>query len=58
MSNEVLGKDSVEVEVEDVVELNTIEADASISMGKKKKVKKRRKTSIVLNYFDVVPNRS
>jgi hypothetical protein len=56
MSNEVLGKDSVEVE--DVVELNTIDADASIPMGKKKKVNKRRKTSIVWNYFDVVPNRS
>jgi hypothetical protein len=57
MNNKVLGKDSVEDAFDDdAVELNTLEEDPSIFMGNKKKVKKRRKTSIIWNYFDIIPN--
>ncbi|XP_059436041.1 zinc finger BED domain-containing protein RICESLEEPER 2-like [Corylus avellana] len=40
---------------EDVVEVNSL-GDDSVSMGNKKKGKKRRKTSDVWQYYDIVPN--
>ncbi|XP_059446142.1 uncharacterized protein LOC132177718 [Corylus avellana] len=57
MNNEDLVEDAFEsFEIDDdVVELNSLEDD-SISMGNRKKTKKRRKTSIVWQYYDIVPN--
>ena len=55
MNIEEIIEDAFEVEDDDVVELQSLET-GSVSVGTKKKGKKRRRTSAVWQFFDIVPN--
>jgi hypothetical protein len=55
MNIEEIIEDAFEVEDDDVVELQSLET-GSISVESKKKGKKRRRTSAVWQFFDIVPN--
>jgi hypothetical protein len=55
MNIEEIIEDAFEVEDDDVVELQSLET-GSVSVESKKKGKKRRRTSAVWQFFDIVPN--
>jgi hypothetical protein len=54
MNIEEIVEDAFEID-DDVVELHSLETD-SISVGGKKKGKKRRKTLAIWQFYDIVPN--
>ena len=54
MNIEEIVEDAFEID-DDVVELHSLEND-SIFVGSKKKGKKRKRTSTVWQFYDVVPN--
>jgi hypothetical protein len=54
MNIEEIFEDAFEID-DDVVELLSLEIDF-VSVGSKKKGKKRTKTSVVWQFYDIVPN--
>ena len=55
MNIEEIVEDAFEIDDNDVVELHSLET-GSISVGSKKKGKKRRRTSTIWQFYDIVPN--